>query len=126
MWWESDYNTLRSVKWKTKAFLPGLNTAICERTKHNVCKVLMSLRGTHDPTVRCQNAKGLSDSLELNCMFELISTVMPCYKWRLQPLFISVVLVILSRHCHSTLQHCGKVTQNANAQNYQKMLVSFY
>lgn len=71
---------------KQKAFLLGLNAAICEEDKCNVGKVLMSLRGTHDPTVRCQNAKGLIDSLVLNCMFELISTLRPSYVADPQPL----------------------------------------
>lgn len=60
-------------------FLLGPGTAIREEAEWNVGKVLVSLRGTHDLTVRCQNAKGLIDSLVLNCMFELISTLGPRY-----------------------------------------------
>lgn len=51
--------------------------SICEKAECNVGEVHVSLRGTHGPTVRCQNAKSLIDSLVLNCMFELISTLRP-------------------------------------------------
>lgn len=42
------------------------------QAKYNVVKVLMSLKGIHDPTVKCKNARGLIDSLVLNWLFKLI------------------------------------------------------
>lgn len=66
-------------KHKIQAFLQGINATICVRAKCNMGKVLMSLRGTHDLTVSCQNAKALIDSPVLSCMFELISTLRPRY-----------------------------------------------
>lgn len=42
----------------------------------NAGKQLVSLIRTHDPSVRCQNAKGLIDSLVLNCLFELINALL--------------------------------------------------
>lgn len=59
----------------------------------------MSLRGTHDPTVRCQNANGLIDSLMLNCLFELISTLRPLYMEECQSLCTNVTWILSI--CHS-------------------------
>ena len=52
------------------------DAAVCVKAKRNVAKVLLSLRGTHDPAVTWPlEARGVIDSLVLNCMFELISTL---------------------------------------------------
>lgn len=56
---------------KTRAPSPSLSTAACEKTNYSRGALL---GGKHDPTVRCQNAKGLIDSPALNCVFELISS----------------------------------------------------
>lgn len=56
---------------KTRAPFPSLSAAACEKTNYNTGA---PLGGKHDPTVRCQNAKGLIDSPALNCVFELISS----------------------------------------------------
>lgn len=61
----------RRLPSKTRAPFPSLSTAACEKTNYNTGA---PLGGKHDPTVRCQNAKGLIDSPALNCVFELISS----------------------------------------------------
>lgn len=66
---------------------------------YNMGKVLVSLRGTCDPTVRCQNANGLIDSLMLNCLFELISTLRPLYMEECQSLCPNATCIISI--CHS-------------------------
>lgn len=62
----------RCLPSKTRAPFPSLSTAACEKTNYNTGA---PLGGKHDPTVRCQNAKGLIDSPALNCVFELISSL---------------------------------------------------
>lgn len=93
----------------TSAASPSLSTVACE--KNRLQHGGTPLGGKHEPTVRCQNAKGLIDSPVLNCVFELISSR---YKGRgeegaLQSLFISVVLSILPTR-HSGRQPCGNVS----------------
>lgn len=56
---------------KTRAPFHSLSTAASEKNNYNTGA---PHRGKHNPTVRCQNAKGLIDSPALNCVFELISS----------------------------------------------------
>lgn len=70
-----------------------------QQAKNNVGKVLVSLRGTRDLAVRCQNANGLIDSHVLNCLFELISKLKPCCLVDDQAMCIHVVFLSLSV-CH--------------------------